>query len=109
MRQDRSRDAVNSVLSPSQQALAATAGVAHVGLSRPSGAYAKWTWVLALLGLAGGLVGYFALLQTNEDAARGILKAGLLMQVVYWVLWLAYAGAQTVSSIMSTNALFAGL
>lgn len=109
MNRVRSREVVNCVLSPSQQALAATAGMAHPGLSRPALAYPRAAWLLALLGLPGGLLGYFALFQTNEDAARGILKAGLVAQVVYWVIWMAYMGAQSVSSIMSTNALFAVL
>jgi hypothetical protein len=109
MNHGRSREAVNRVLSPSQQALAATAGVAHTGLSAPRGDYPKWAWLVALLGIPGGLIGYFALLPTNEDAARGIFKAGLAVQVLFWIVWLAYVGAQTISSILSTNALFAVL
>lgn len=98
---------IDRVLTPAEQALSMTSSSAFTGLRRARGEYPRWVWLGVALGVPGGILGYFLVHESNEDAARAILKTALVVQLVAWAAWLAYTGAQTAAATLHSNSLFA--
>jgi hypothetical protein len=85
------RHPLGGPLSPADLGLTLTAS-AYDGLGTRYRRYPKWAWCLTLLGVPGGVLGYFVIRDLNASAARSILKGGLAVQVLACAVWLAYGG-----------------